>query len=205
MMTWQRCLNEPNAAVHAVRCCRLRQSGVTQGSRRIWQRNELAVVEVRQFRAIAAPVGLGLLDAHFARRHEVPVDQTRADRLATWLHQDRVGNCAYQGRLSGGKHQHTTRFQSLTTGLDRSLDDVYGAFRVLLGQCHAGAGFEHVRDPGGLAVLALVTTIVPGTVWSGLAADRSRPLLHVWDVSDQREFVRRFKTRYEQPLREIFE
>lgn len=201
MMTWQRCLNEPNAAVHAVRCCRLRQSGVTQGSRRIWQRNELAVVEVRQFRAIAAPVGLGLLDALFARRHEVPVDQTRAARL----HQDRVGNGAYQGRLSGGKHQHTTRFQSLTTRLDRSLDDVYDAFRVLLGQCHAGAGFEHVRDQVGLAVPALVTTIVPGTVWSGLAADRSRLLLHVWDVSDEREFVRRFKTRYEQPLREIFE
>lgn len=62
-----------------------------------------------------------------------------------------------------------------------------------------------LRDPVGLAVLAMVTTIVPGTVWSELALDRSAMLLHVWDVSDEPAFVARFKARYEQPLREIFE
>lgn len=62
-----------------------------------------------------------------------------------------------------------------------------------------------LRDPLGLAVLAMVTTIVPGTVWSELADDRSAILLHVWDVPDQRAFVDRFKARYERPLREIFE
>lgn len=62
-----------------------------------------------------------------------------------------------------------------------------------------------LRDPAGLAMLALVTTIVPGTVWSELAVDRSSMLLHVWDVDDEASYVARFKDRYERPLREIFE
>ncbi len=62
-----------------------------------------------------------------------------------------------------------------------------------------------LRDPVGLAALAMVTTVVPGTVWSELALDRSKLLLHVWDVADESTFVARFKARYEQPLREIFE
>jgi multicomponent K+:H+ antiporter subunit E len=62
-----------------------------------------------------------------------------------------------------------------------------------------------LRDPAGLAVLSMVTTIVPGTVWSELAPDRTALLLHVWDAPDESTFVTHFKTRYEAPLREIFE
>ena len=62
-----------------------------------------------------------------------------------------------------------------------------------------------LRDPVGLAMLALVTTIVPGTVWSELAVDRSAMLLHVWHVDDEVAYVARFKHRYERPLREMFE
>lgn len=62
-----------------------------------------------------------------------------------------------------------------------------------------------LRDPLGLAALSMVTTVVPGTVWSELALDRSALLLHVWDVDDEPAFVARFKHRYETPLREIFE
>ena len=62
-----------------------------------------------------------------------------------------------------------------------------------------------LRDPVGLSMLAMVTTIVPGTVWSELALDRSSLLLHVWDVGDEAAFVARYKSRYEAPLREIFE
>ena len=62
-----------------------------------------------------------------------------------------------------------------------------------------------LRDPLGLAMLAVVTTVVPGTVWSELALDRSALLLHVWDVDEEQAFVARFKARYEEPLREIFE
>ena len=63
-----------------------------------------------------------------------------------------------------------------------------------------------LRDPVGLAALSMVTTVVPGTVWSELALDRSRLLLHVWDIGDDDVgFVAGFKARYEAPLREIFE
>ena len=62
-----------------------------------------------------------------------------------------------------------------------------------------------LRDPVGLAALSMVTTVVPGTVWSELALDRSALLLHVWAVEDEAAFIARFKARYEQPLREIFE
>lgn len=62
-----------------------------------------------------------------------------------------------------------------------------------------------LRDPSGLAALAMVTTVVPGTVWSEIALDRSAVMLHVWNVDDEARFVARFKARYEAPLREIFE
>ena len=62
-----------------------------------------------------------------------------------------------------------------------------------------------LRDTNGIAVLALITTIVPGTVWSELASDRSAFLLHVFDLVDEPEFVAFFKRRYERPLIEIFE
>ncbi len=62
-----------------------------------------------------------------------------------------------------------------------------------------------LRDPLGLAMLALVTTIVPGTVWSEISVDRSAMLLHVWHVEDEVAYVTRFKHRYERPLREIFD
>ena len=62
-----------------------------------------------------------------------------------------------------------------------------------------------LHDANGIAVLALITTIVPGTVWSELARDRSMFLLHVFDLADEAEFVAHFKHRYERPLLEIFE
>ncbi|HKP57783.1 MAG TPA: Na+/H+ antiporter subunit E [Polyangiales bacterium] len=62
-----------------------------------------------------------------------------------------------------------------------------------------------LRNPVALAALCMVTTVVPGTVWSELALDRSALLLHVWDMGDADTFVARFKARYEKPLREIFE
>lgn len=62
-----------------------------------------------------------------------------------------------------------------------------------------------LRDPSALAALATITTVVPGTVWSELAFDRSALLLHVWDLTDEAEFVAHFKARYERPLMEIFE
>jgi multicomponent K+:H+ antiporter subunit E len=62
-----------------------------------------------------------------------------------------------------------------------------------------------LRSADGLAALAVITTIIPGTVWSELAGDRSALLLHVFDVDDEAAFVNEFKDRYERPLMEIFE
>jgi multicomponent K+:H+ antiporter subunit E len=62
-----------------------------------------------------------------------------------------------------------------------------------------------LRDANGLAALAIITTVVPGTVWSELSMDRSMLLLHLFDVDDAQAYVRYFKNRYERPLMEIFE
>lgn len=62
-----------------------------------------------------------------------------------------------------------------------------------------------LREVHAVAALAIITTVVPGTVWSELAPDRSALLLHVFDVDDEVDFVAHFKADYERPLREIFE
>ena len=62
-----------------------------------------------------------------------------------------------------------------------------------------------LRDVHAAAALAIITTVVPGTVWSELAPDRSALLLHVFDIDDEAAFVAHFKADYERPLREIFE
>ncbi|WP_339101680.1 Na+/H+ antiporter subunit E [Pseudomonas sp. G166] len=62
-----------------------------------------------------------------------------------------------------------------------------------------------LRDANGLAALSMITTVVPGTVWSELALDRSILLMHVFDLQDEASFIAHFKATYERPLMEIFE
>ena len=62
-----------------------------------------------------------------------------------------------------------------------------------------------LRDANGLAALSMITTVVPGTIWSELALDRSVLLLHVFDLDDDAQFIEHFKQAYERPLMEIFE
>lgn len=62
-----------------------------------------------------------------------------------------------------------------------------------------------LRDVHGLAALAMITAVVPGTVWSELAPDRSALLIHVFDLDDEAAFIDHFKSVYERPLLEIFE
>jgi multicomponent K+:H+ antiporter subunit E len=62
-----------------------------------------------------------------------------------------------------------------------------------------------LRDANGLAALSMITTVIPGTVWSELALDRSVLLLHVFDLDDEAQFIQHFKEAYERPLMEIFE
>jgi len=62
-----------------------------------------------------------------------------------------------------------------------------------------------LRDEHALAALAMITTVIPGTVWAELAPDRSALLLHVFDLKDEAAFIAHFKRDYEHPLKEIFE
>ncbi|WP_339427846.1 Na+/H+ antiporter subunit E [Pseudomonas sp. RA_105y_Pfl1_P41] len=62
-----------------------------------------------------------------------------------------------------------------------------------------------LRDANGLAVLSMITSVTPGTVWSELALDRSILLIHVFDLNDEAHFIQHFKHAYERPLMEIFE
>lgn len=62
-----------------------------------------------------------------------------------------------------------------------------------------------LRDPHALAALAIITAVVPGTVWCELAADGSSVLIHVFDLADEAVFIAAFKRHYELPLKEIFE
>lgn len=61
-----------------------------------------------------------------------------------------------------------------------------------------------LRDPNGLAVLAIIVSGVPGTVWCEMAPDASELTLHVFDLEDPATFTADFKARYERPLLEIF-
>ncbi len=62
-----------------------------------------------------------------------------------------------------------------------------------------------LHDANGLAVLSMITSVTPGTIWSELALDRSILLLHVFDLEDEAAFIEHFKSTYERPLMEIFE
>lgn len=92
-------------------------------------------------------------------------------------------------------------------------DVVRAALQVALGVCRAGSRpprgtFVKVpldlRDDHALAALAMITSVVPGTVWCELAPDRSALLLHVFDLDDEARFIAHFKAEYEQPLKDIF-
>ena len=62
-----------------------------------------------------------------------------------------------------------------------------------------------LRDPNGLAVLAMIVCITPGTAWAEISRDRSILMLHVLEVYDHAAIAQYVKTHYERPLMEIFE
>jgi multicomponent K+:H+ antiporter subunit E len=62
-----------------------------------------------------------------------------------------------------------------------------------------------LKDPNGLAVLAIIVTFTPGTAWAQLSADGRVLLLHVLAIQSEAELITLIKERYERSLREIFE
>ncbi|MFJ5445953.1 Na+/H+ antiporter subunit E [Methylobacillus methanolivorans] len=57
----------------------------------------------------------------------------------------------------------------------------------------------------GMSILANTTCLTPGSLSALLAPDRKSILVHAIDVDDVDAFIHTIKTRYELPLKEIFE
>ncbi len=88
----------------------------------------------------------------------------------------------------------------------------FAVARIVLGLVHdhkVNSGFLDIplelRDPHGLAVLGMIVTSTPGTVWVDLAKDGSFVTLHILDLADEEYWINWIKGRYERPLRRIFE
>jgi len=62
-----------------------------------------------------------------------------------------------------------------------------------------------VTHPNAVALLASIVTMTPGTVSCDVRAEERRILVHALDVDDPDRMVRQIKSRYERPLKEIFE
>jgi multicomponent K+:H+ antiporter subunit E len=61
-----------------------------------------------------------------------------------------------------------------------------------------------IREPYGIASLAGIITMTPGTLSADLTEDRRFLLVHALNVSDEAALIASIKTRYEAPLRRIF-
>jgi len=62
-----------------------------------------------------------------------------------------------------------------------------------------------LRDPMGLAVLAVIITSTPGTAWFDYNDASGRLAIHVFDLVDEEAWIELIHTRYEHLLMEIFE
>jgi multicomponent K+:H+ antiporter subunit E len=62
-----------------------------------------------------------------------------------------------------------------------------------------------LRDPHALVALAGIITLTPGTLSAEISADRRHLLIHAFNVEDEAALIRDIQTRYEAPLRQIFE
>ncbi len=62
-----------------------------------------------------------------------------------------------------------------------------------------------LRNPYGLALLSLLINTTPGTVWVEILPGTHELALHVFDLQDAQWWIHTIKTRYEQPLIEIFD
>jgi multicomponent K+:H+ antiporter subunit E len=61
-----------------------------------------------------------------------------------------------------------------------------------------------IRDPHGIATLAGIITMTPGTLSADLTGDRRFLLVHALNVADEAALIASIKLRYEAPLRRIF-
>ena len=62
-----------------------------------------------------------------------------------------------------------------------------------------------VRRPRSISLLAGIVTMTPGTVSAELSDDHRHLLVHGLDIADPDALVAEIKSRYEAPIRELFE
>jgi len=81
--------------------------------------------------------------------------------------------------------------------------------RILGPEAAIRPGFLRVpielTDDWAITTLAGIITLTPGTLTADVAADRSYLLVHAFHVDDAQKIIVSIKTRYEAPLKEIYE
>ena len=91
---------------------------------------------------------------------------------------------------------------------DIVLSNIEVARRILGRESRIHPGFVWVpldiRNGHGIAALAGIITMTPGTLSAELSADRRHLLVHCFNLEDAAATVAQIKRDYETPLREIF-
>ena len=91
---------------------------------------------------------------------------------------------------------------------DIVLSNIEVARRILGRESRIHPGFVwiplDIRNPHGIAALAGIITMTPGTLSAELSADRRHLLVHCFHLEDAAATVAQIKARYEAPLREVF-
>jgi len=91
---------------------------------------------------------------------------------------------------------------------DIVLSNIDVARRILGRESRIHPGFVWVpldiRNGHGIATLAGIITMTPGTLSAELSADRTHLLVHCFHLDDPAATVAQIKRDYETPLREIF-
>lgn len=62
-----------------------------------------------------------------------------------------------------------------------------------------------MRDALPITILASTISLTPGTLSADVSEDNAWLYVHALDVDDEAELIAEIKTRYERPLKEIFE
>jgi len=62
-----------------------------------------------------------------------------------------------------------------------------------------------ITSPTALAILSVILTATPGTIWVSYDREEGSLLLHILDLVDEESWVRLIKGRYERMLTAVFE
>lgn len=91
---------------------------------------------------------------------------------------------------------------------DIVLSNLEVAMRILGRESAIHPGFVwiplDIRNPHGIATLAGIITMTPGTLSAELSPDRRHLLVHCFHLDDAAATIEQIKRRYEAPLLEIF-